>query len=271
MRAVRPEPLGEWLRRAALRLTAAAATGGLALAAGIGPSLPARAAGVTTTATGGYCGGNLGWTQSNIQVNVGDSVTWQDCGTAGSGNHTLQSTSSGWCLQNGMVAQQQPWTNPYTCTFNTPGTYSFQCGIHGSSMAGSVTVAQPRSAPPSSQPSTQPTHSSAPPPASPHPATAPRAASPTPVRAAAGSSSPSIRSSGSPSSRSSGAGAVALGGASPSAPAEVAQGGGGVDAGSTGARSGSGSGGGIPAWGWVLGAVALAGLGGGGVRYLRRR
>jgi plastocyanin len=69
-------------------------------------------------------------------VAAGQTVTWTWTGT-GSTSHSVRSqgtpafTSSTTLTGSGMT---------YTQTFNTPGTYHYDCAVHGSQMSGTIVV-----------------------------------------------------------------------------------------------------------------------------------
>jgi plastocyanin len=69
-------------------------------------------------------------------VAAGTTVTWTWTDT-GSESHSVRSeevpsfTSSGILSGNGMT---------YTFTFTTPGTYQYDCAVHGSAMTGTIVV-----------------------------------------------------------------------------------------------------------------------------------
>jgi plastocyanin len=157
--------------------------------AGLGAAgaLPAVAAAQTITASGGSCGGSFGWTNGTQTIQAGETVTWLDCGS-GTGNHSVESTSPGWCLADGMTTSS-PWTTPYRCTFTTPGTYTFDCGVHHSAMTGAITVTGSQPASPSPRPT--PSHAPAPPPARPMSRPTPVPSAP-PSRAPVALTSPSL-------------------------------------------------------------------------------
>jgi plastocyanin len=74
------------------------------------------------------------WSPANISAQTGDTVRWEFDGTAVS--HNVRSSSANWTLTSPI----QVAGPPVQFTFDTPGTYTFLCEVHGS-MTGSVTVA----------------------------------------------------------------------------------------------------------------------------------
>jgi plastocyanin len=123
-------------------------------------SINAAASNQTITSSGGTCPGDgtPAWTNANPTVNVGDTVTWNNCS---GGNHGLQSTSNGWCLANGSTSGSSGSNWTYSCKFTAAGTYSYQCSVHMAAMAGTVTVAAP-AASPSAAAGAQPTQAPGP-------------------------------------------------------------------------------------------------------------
>jgi plastocyanin len=120
----------------------------------------ARAANQTVTALSGP----NRFAPSTVTVNQGEMVTWNN----GSGTHNVQfndgsyempadPSSSGWSVSR---------------TFNTPGTFTYICRQHGSSMSGSVVVL-PGTPPPPGPPPPPGTPVPAPPGGSPPPGSPP--------------------------------------------------------------------------------------------------
>jgi len=69
-------------------------------------------------------------------VAAGQTVTWTWTGTGGTSHSVLSQgspsfPSSAVLTGNGMT---------YTATFSTPGTYHYQCAVHGAAMTGTVVV-----------------------------------------------------------------------------------------------------------------------------------
>ncbi len=69
-------------------------------------------------------------------IAVGSSVTWS---WIAAGSHSIQSTGSPpGVFRNSVV---MPGANDtYSVTFNNPGTYAYDCGVHGSAMTGRIVV-----------------------------------------------------------------------------------------------------------------------------------
>ena len=72
------------------------------------------------------------WTPSNVEIAVGDSVTWRFEGTSLA--HNVASTGTNWSFQTPFDGQ------PATYTFSAPGTYRFVCQAHAFTMNGLVKV-----------------------------------------------------------------------------------------------------------------------------------
>lgn len=69
-------------------------------------------------------------------VAVGDSVTWA---WNAAGSHMIQSTgTASEIFRNSIVFSAA--TSKYTVTFKNPGTYPYQCGVHGAAMTGVIVV-----------------------------------------------------------------------------------------------------------------------------------
>jgi plastocyanin len=208
---------------------------------------PSALAAAPIMAQGGGCSGAIGWTNANQSVSVGDSVTWSNCA---SGFHQLQSTSSGWCLANNQTAGQTGTAWSYTCKFAASGTYTYQCSVHTTQMAGTITVTAappPPPPPPAASPPPSPAHSAPPLPpagthASPAPAAAATAPSPSPSPSDSSQALVGPSDSGTP-----GAGVLGLASKPPS------------------------SSGGFPTGPFILGLVVLLGGGAAAVYFLRIR
>lgn len=111
----------------------------LALVVMVGSYQDARAA--TTTVNVGPA---IAFSPSSITITQGDTVNWVWFG--------FHSTTSGICSP-GCVAdgkwdsgQHFPSFN-YSVTFNTPGTFTYYCSVHGSSMQGTIAVQAAQSTP----------------------------------------------------------------------------------------------------------------------------
>src|SRR3954453_11658605 len=83
------------------------------------------------------------WNPPSVTINVGESVTWSN---ASAGFHNVcvakpGADPSAGCTEFRNGNQGTDWsTYTNSHTFTAPGTYKFQCQVHGSFMAGTVTV-----------------------------------------------------------------------------------------------------------------------------------
>lgn len=69
-------------------------------------------------------------------VAAGDSVTWA---WNAAGSHMIQSTgTASEIFRNSVVFSAA--TSKYTVMFKNPGTYPYQCGVHGAAMTGVIVV-----------------------------------------------------------------------------------------------------------------------------------
>jgi plastocyanin len=69
-------------------------------------------------------------------IAAGDSVTWV---WNAAGSHMIQSTGTASTIfRNSIVLSAA--TSKYTVTFKNPGTYPYQCGVHGAAMTGVIVV-----------------------------------------------------------------------------------------------------------------------------------
>jgi plastocyanin len=85
---------------------------------------------------------NNRWSPAATTVKVGEQVSWSFEGTAAM--HNVQSDSANWTLKTGYAVAGPAAIH----TFTTPGTYTFLCELHKSTMTGSVTVTDATGAPP---------------------------------------------------------------------------------------------------------------------------
>lgn len=89
-------------------------------------AVPASAADQTITGT------NIQWSPDDVTIDMGDKVTWNN----GGGVHNVE-------FDDGSYTQP-PTPDPSSWsverTFDTPGTFSYHCGFHGSAMSGVVRV-----------------------------------------------------------------------------------------------------------------------------------
>lgn len=67
-------------------------------------------------------------------IAAGTTVRWT-WGSAGS--HSVQSTGSPSFTSSSVLSAA---TSTYVLTFNTPGTYTYDCGVHGTAMSGRIVV-----------------------------------------------------------------------------------------------------------------------------------
>ena len=71
-------------------------------------------------------------------IAAGSSVTW----TWNGGSHSIQSTGlPPEVFRNSVVLVGA--NNTYSVTFRNPGTYPYQCQVHGSAMTGRIVVLEP--------------------------------------------------------------------------------------------------------------------------------
>lgn len=69
-------------------------------------------------------------------IAAGSSITWA---WAAAGSHSIQSTGVAPAIfRNSTVMSSSSST--YTVTFQNPGTYPYQCGVHGALMPGRIVV-----------------------------------------------------------------------------------------------------------------------------------
>jgi plastocyanin len=68
-------------------------------------------------------------------VPVGSTVVWSWNAT---GPHMIQSTGLPGIFRNSVVMDAA--NASYSVTFKNPGTYTYQCGVHGSAMTGLIVV-----------------------------------------------------------------------------------------------------------------------------------
>lgn len=65
-------------------------------------------------------------------ITVGSTVTWTWTGGL---QHSVRSTGT-----TSFASSQTMSSGSYSVTFNTPGTYHYDCAVHGSAMSGTVIV-----------------------------------------------------------------------------------------------------------------------------------
>jgi plastocyanin len=68
-------------------------------------------------------------------IAAGTSLTWA---WNAAGSHSIQSTGTPGIFRNSVVMSAA--NASYTVTFNTAGTYTYQCGVHGAAMTGRIVV-----------------------------------------------------------------------------------------------------------------------------------
>jgi len=68
-------------------------------------------------------------------IAAGGSVTWT---WNAAGSHSIQSTGVPDIFRNSVVMSRA--NDTYTVTFRNPGTYSYQCAVHGAAMTGRIVV-----------------------------------------------------------------------------------------------------------------------------------
>ena len=82
---------------------------------------------------------------SVVTINVGDTVEWQfDRANQGHDLVSLAPTSA-WesVWPTPLVEHREAGGTPVTYTFDQPGTYRYECSIHGSMMTGTIVVVAP--------------------------------------------------------------------------------------------------------------------------------
>ncbi len=68
-------------------------------------------------------------------IAAGDSITWA---WNAAGSHSIQSTGTPGIFRNSVVMSEA--NDTYTVTFRNPGTYTYQCAVHGAAMTGRIVV-----------------------------------------------------------------------------------------------------------------------------------
>ncbi|HXL53987.1 MAG TPA: plastocyanin/azurin family copper-binding protein [Gemmatimonadales bacterium] len=114
----------------------------------VSAALVAACGGVTSPGGGGGPVGNV--TVGNIlfrsvrngtqnpavdTIAAGDSITWV---WNAAGSHSIQSTGTPDIFRNSVVMSEA--NDTYTVTFRNPGTYTYQCAVHGAAMTGRIVV-----------------------------------------------------------------------------------------------------------------------------------
>lgn len=78
--------------------------------------------------------GDNTFTPATLTVRAGNAVTWNFAGARNP--HSVVGTFGGASVDSGT----QTGSGTYQFTFATPGTFQYQCGVHGAGMAGRVVV-----------------------------------------------------------------------------------------------------------------------------------
>ena len=122
----------------ALALMAALACGGSG-----GSTNPPPASGNTPPPAGGIAVNNNSFSPSSRTVTAGSSVTWSwnSCTSTGDpyGGGGEVCVEHGVNFADGINSPTQG-QGTFTRTFTTAGTYNYHCAVHGTAMAGIVTV-----------------------------------------------------------------------------------------------------------------------------------
>ncbi len=142
-------------KRAAAIAAVTLAGGTLAALAGLhaGPFAPAPSNAATMTVPAGGTLGNFFFCDKSFhnqicetKVNVGDTVTWDFSNTGGIAHTSTECTGlCGSPIPAGQLASRV-WhsgasaSGMYSFTFDTPGTYQYQCNIHPTEMRGRIVV-----------------------------------------------------------------------------------------------------------------------------------
>jgi len=96
----------------------------------LGSASCAAGGGGTVTVNASYFSG---FVPASITISAGQSVTWKNVDGTGTYYHIVTSDNSAWTSQRIDPGQS------VTCTFSSPGTYSYHCAVH-SFMTGTVKV-----------------------------------------------------------------------------------------------------------------------------------
>lgn len=121
---------------------------------------------------------NFAFSPASVTINVGDTVTWTNKDAA------AHSARVGGVGTTNVLLQGQSGS----LTFNAAGTFPYDCGVHGPSMAGTVVVRAVATPPPTAPPTPQPT-----------PVPTVRTQPPTPVPTAQPTVAPTVAPTESPS------------------------------------------------------------------------
>ncbi len=106
------------------------------VAVGIGViGLSGGAAAAPSFANGAFSIREYSFSPASATINQGDSVTWTNNGQVAHTTTSRPGAPAAW--DSGSINPR----GQFTRTFNLPGTYSFECAIHGAIMSGTITVA----------------------------------------------------------------------------------------------------------------------------------
>lgn len=111
-------------------LIAAASCGGSGYSTGLTSGGTGGTGGTGGSTSNSISVANNSFTPSATTVPVGTTVTWT--WAQGSVTHNVTFSDG--------VASADMSSGTYSRTFNTAGTYSYDCTIHGSAMSGTITV-----------------------------------------------------------------------------------------------------------------------------------
>jgi len=125
-------------RRSALicALAVLAALAGAPAASAQGPVVQA----IDGTEADGF---NNRWSPTAVTIKAGETVTWSFTGTAAL--HNVVSRGTNWSYRSGDPASGP---GPASLMFPTPGTYTFACEVHVTTMTGDVIVTDASGTPP---------------------------------------------------------------------------------------------------------------------------
>lgn len=120
--------LGSTLGAQGAQGSAAALTGSPVIFAATGQAVPVGPVAVAV--------GNNFFSPASITISAGQTVTWTWTST-GAVSHSVESTGSPSFTSSSV---QSGNGKTYSFTFNNPGTYTYDCAVHGVGMSGTVTV-----------------------------------------------------------------------------------------------------------------------------------
>lgn len=124
----------------ALALISATACGG----GGGGSTNPPPPSGNTPPPPGGIAVNNNSFSPSSKTVTAGSSVTWSWNSCTSTGD-PYGAGGGEVCVEHGVnfddgINSPTQGEGTFTRTFTAPGAYNYHCAVHGTAMAGSVTV-----------------------------------------------------------------------------------------------------------------------------------